>query len=1037
MQTFELRTLGEFALSYGGEPLPVPPTKKARALLAYLVMHRSADVSREALLERFWPDFEPERARDNLKVSLWSVRRTLRAASVEPGEVVRADRTLVRWVGPVHFDVDRFSALCASRTENGAATEALSIYRGEFLEGDFDEWASAQRERLAAQYEALLSRTVAASKDVAASETLIGRNPYDETAYATLIEAELGAGRPQAAALLAERCRSALAEMGAEPSEDFERRFGALRRLESTSREFRLPFVARDAELGELGRRLSEAANGSGSVTVVHGDAGIGKSSLLLQAERMASQLGLRTVELRCKGHETQMLGEWRALYEATTGRSFAETVAIAGSGAATTVARELAAEIATSSAVFFIDDAQHLSGESFSALVELARSAGEAKAVVIASRPEGVARLRTGFHEWRDFSEVRLECLSDADLTSALRQASGNDLPELAHAVFARTKGHPLYIVETLAALIESGTFMRAERGWTLRSGLDESLPVSASMRTFIEGRLTARGSVPATVASALALEPAASASELGSALAMDETTLLDALDDLLSLGLIVPGEAGTQFAFSHDLVQEAATAMLNAGRRVRLHAAFARDLQTSDERNAAIRRARHLLAAGQPLAASVDFLRAARGAQLARLPQDALRRAKQGIEALELVGDSPERVAQLAALHREVARASYALLEFDDALEAVETSATLARTRGDMRELADASLLRAHISAAVRTPAERVPLAREALETARQANDGGLASRAAVEVAAAARESGERADAIRFATEAFDSASAAENWETAQRAGAELILTCATWWDFSEALRWVSRADEAASRAGSAAQAAHRSACALLWFLLERDDEAENELTLARRLNDAMRKSAIETESDSIVASDTFVRFLSAALARVRVDGVAVLHALDARAGSPELPARARALAMMRVDGLLLRGEDADVERAREICELLPAHEATQSAFGLSACLELTRACVAARSAAPDASRALRRALDVVEDHAHRTPLFADAAFAWLALAASEIGSTAIAVRASERADYFRSERRAAAGSAWGGRATSRADRYGSRDN
>lgn len=1026
MQTFELRTLGEFALSYAGQPLPVPPTKKARALLAYLVMHRSADVSREALLERFWPDFDPERARDNLKVSLWSVRRTIRAASVEPGEVLRADRTLVRWLGPVDFDVDRFGALCASPTENGAATEALSIYRGEFLEGDFDEWASAQRERLAAQYEALLSRTVAASKDVAASETLIGRNPYDELAYATLIEAELGAGRPQAAALIAERCRSALAEMGAEPSPDFERRFGSLRRPESASREFRLPFVARDAELGELGRRLREAADGSGSVTVVHGDAGIGKSSVLAQAERIAMQLGLRPVELYCKGRETQTLGEWREIYEATTGSSLAEAVGSAGSSAAATVAREFADALAASSAALFVDDAQHLSGESFSVLVELARCAADSTALVIASRPEGVARLRTSLHERRNYSEARLDCLSDADLTSALRQGSGNDLPDLARAVFERTKGHPLYIVETLSALVEDGTLSRGEHGWMLRSALDESLPVPTSMRTFIEGRLTARGSVPATVASALALEPAASASELGSVLAMDDTTLLDALDDLLALGLIVPARAGAQFSFSHDLVQEAAAAMLNAGRRVRLHAAFASDLQKSNDRNAAIRRARHLLAADIPLAAAAEFLRAAGGARLAGLPQDAMRRAQEGIDALERVDESAERIALLASLHREIALASYALVELDRAAAAVETAATLARTRGDQSELADALILRAGIASAVRMPAERAQLAREALEAARKSSDRSLVSRALVEVAAAARESGERADALAAATEAFEAASAVERWETAQRAGAELILCCATWWDFSEALRWLSRASEAASRAGSMAEAMHRNASALLWYLLERHDEAENELALGRRALDAVSRTATETDGDSLAAAAAFMRYLSAAAARARGDGAAVLHALDdgASAKIPVFPARADAFAMMRVDGLLLRGEPVDVGHASEIGAALPAHLVTQSAFGLSACPELTRASVAARANDTDAGRALRRALDVVEDHAHRTPLAADAAFLRLASAAREVESSAIAVRAAERAAYFRSQRRAAAGSAWGGR-------------
>ncbi len=70
MAELALKALGEFALTREGGTLPTPPTKKARALIAYLVMHRAADVSREQLLEVFWRDFEPQRARDNLNFDI-------------------------------------------------------------------------------------------------------------------------------------------------------------------------------------------------------------------------------------------------------------------------------------------------------------------------------------------------------------------------------------------------------------------------------------------------------------------------------------------------------------------------------------------------------------------------------------------------------------------------------------------------------------------------------------------------------------------------------------------------------------------------------------------------------------------------------------------------------------------------------------------------------------------------------------------------------------------------------------------------------
>ena len=55
---YALKALGEFAVTCDGLSLPLLPTKKARALVAFLVMHRAADVSREQLLEVFWRDFD-------------------------------------------------------------------------------------------------------------------------------------------------------------------------------------------------------------------------------------------------------------------------------------------------------------------------------------------------------------------------------------------------------------------------------------------------------------------------------------------------------------------------------------------------------------------------------------------------------------------------------------------------------------------------------------------------------------------------------------------------------------------------------------------------------------------------------------------------------------------------------------------------------------------------------------------------------------------------------------------------------------------
>ncbi|HEV2037939.1 MAG TPA: winged helix-turn-helix domain-containing protein, partial [Candidatus Eremiobacteraceae bacterium] len=269
MSTSYLCTLGSFSLQVGDRKLPSLATQKARALLAYLVLHRGADIGRERLMEVLWPEADPERARNSLNTALWSIRRSLRDAGLDPDNYLVASRSLIRWVADTTSDIARFHAL-ATQADSAARQEALALYAGEFLEGDYEEWTVAEREKAAREYESLLSSVVVDSGDAEAAQLLINRNPYDEGAYAALIEAELAAGRLVAAAALVDRCRVALLEVGTAPTATFESRFGelALPKVQAP-REFRLPFAGRGDELGALQSYLREASKGSGRVVLV------------------------------------------------------------------------------------------------------------------------------------------------------------------------------------------------------------------------------------------------------------------------------------------------------------------------------------------------------------------------------------------------------------------------------------------------------------------------------------------------------------------------------------------------------------------------------------------------------------------------------------------------------------------------------------------------------------------------------------------------------------------------------------------------
>src|SRR5580765_1617618 len=76
MSGLELRFLGEFAVIRDGRPLALPPSKKTRALLAYLALN-ARPFRREHLCELLWE--VPDDPRGSLRWSLSKLRRLVDA----------------------------------------------------------------------------------------------------------------------------------------------------------------------------------------------------------------------------------------------------------------------------------------------------------------------------------------------------------------------------------------------------------------------------------------------------------------------------------------------------------------------------------------------------------------------------------------------------------------------------------------------------------------------------------------------------------------------------------------------------------------------------------------------------------------------------------------------------------------------------------------------------------------------------------------------------------------------------------------------
>jgi len=214
----------------GEEELPLLDWwAKAKKLFAYLVIHRGRPVSRDILLEEFWPDVDQQRAIHSLQTTLSFLRRSLRSL---PGGEALAGRLIVARDGNYLFDsegrcesdLQRFDehvqeAAClkaSGRLDDAAVhwTAAECPYVGDLLpEYPYEDWCAPPRERVRSDYlELLLSlgtyhrQAQRPREALRAAERMFAIDNCDERAHRMAMRSHVQMGRPIDALRQFERC---------------------------------------------------------------------------------------------------------------------------------------------------------------------------------------------------------------------------------------------------------------------------------------------------------------------------------------------------------------------------------------------------------------------------------------------------------------------------------------------------------------------------------------------------------------------------------------------------------------------------------------------------------------------------------------------------------------------------------------------------------------------------------------------------------------------------------------------------------------
>jgi DNA-binding SARP family transcriptional activator len=150
MGRLNLALLGGFQGRLGAAAPLRLPTRKTKALLAFLALPPGRSHPREKLASLLWGGMREPQARRGLRQSLFTLRK---AVGVPPGALLIDGETVALNPSAVDVDVAEFERQVAEGTP-AALDRAAALYRGEFLEGlalqeaPFEEWLLAERERL-------------------------------------------------------------------------------------------------------------------------------------------------------------------------------------------------------------------------------------------------------------------------------------------------------------------------------------------------------------------------------------------------------------------------------------------------------------------------------------------------------------------------------------------------------------------------------------------------------------------------------------------------------------------------------------------------------------------------------------------------------------------------------------------------------------------------------------------------------------------------------------------------------------------------
>jgi len=668
MADLELKYLGDFSVLRDGEALALPPSKKTRALLAFLSLNPRR-FRRDFLCELLWEI--PDDPRGSLR---WSLSKLRRLIDENDRQRIVADRTHVEIdAGDVSIDVVRLYSIVDSGVAQAATEEleaAANRYRGNFLEGldlpnfhDFHAWCIAERDQVARAQIAVLRELVARLGDqpqraLPYARALVAVSPYDENLRAALIRLLIVLDHADEAEQQYQLGLRMLKEVGAAPSGVMlaarQRSAGGVRAAPATAPAKAAAesgpgiavssgLVGRNDEAARLTGLLQEVErHRKARFALVRGEPGIGKTRLVDAVTALAHGSGATI--LTASAYESESIRPFALWIDALHRHSPEAAASIFADREAGNRDRlfdrlsEFVGQAAADKPLVLVFDDLHWCDDSSAAAIHYVARMNRERPVlgILAARDSDLRdnvpaqQAVGGLRHDGMLTEISLGPLSEDELAALIRERAPG-----AHAekLSSQCGGNPLLAIELARAEQEGDS--------------------STSVTDLIGERLTRFGVDGTEVLQwAAVVTPHISVDALTSLSGLDEDKVGAILESALAQGMLTATDGGLKF--SHDLLARGVYVTLSPLRRQVMHRRVAAYLEQNIalDMGRAADVAHHALQSGDTALAARALVSAGRLCLRFYANDEALVLVRRGMQLVDELADA-ERVCALIDLH------------------------------------------------------------------------------------------------------------------------------------------------------------------------------------------------------------------------------------------------------------------------------------------------------------------------------------------------------------------------------------------------